>query len=169
MTWRRVVEAWRTADAAALLFSKALADSPFEAFFWETPPLLRGRWHQPFSSVVVDAPSLARSPEDRGRFDGPMAGTAGLVARFDNLGGDAHLVAPTCGPSGACAHLASFLRQAEEGAILALWAGVGQALWEREQDPRPTWVSTSGLGVAWLQIRLARRPKYYTWAPFRGV
>jgi hypothetical protein len=32
---------------------------------------------------------------------------------------------------------------------------------------RPLWLSTSGLGVAWLHVRLDSRPKYYSYAPYR--
>jgi len=32
---------------------------------------------------------------------------------------------------------------------------------------RPLWVSTSGLGVAWLHVRLDARPKYYQYTPYR--
>lgn len=31
----------------------------------------------------------------------------------------------------------------------------------------PIWLSTSGLGVYWLHMRLDRRPKYYTYEPFK--
>jgi len=30
------------------------------------------------------------------------------------------------------------------------------------------WLSTSGLGIAWLHVRLDERPKYYTHAPYRS-
>lgn len=33
--------------------------------------------------------------------------------------------------------------------------------------PVPLWVSTSGLGVSWLHVRLDSRPKYYTYAPYK--
>ena len=48
----------------------------------------------------------------------------------------------------------------------ALWRAVGDALRTR-LGSRPTWVSTSGLGVSWLHVRLDRLPKYYTHAPYR--
>ena len=34
-------------------------------------------------------------------------------------------------------------------------------------DYRTLWLSTSGLGVAWLHLRLDHEPKYYQYAPYR--
>ena len=31
---------------------------------------------------------------------------------------------------------------------------------------KPVWLSTSGMGVAWLHFRLDQRPKYYTYRAF---
>jgi hypothetical protein len=43
---------------------------------------------------------------------------------------------------------------------------VGDAV-ARRLSSAPLWLSTSGLGVAWLHVRLDERPKYYTHAPYR--
>jgi hypothetical protein len=31
----------------------------------------------------------------------------------------------------------------------------------------PVWVSTAGMGVSWLHVRLDNRPKYYGYKPYR--
>jgi hypothetical protein len=31
---------------------------------------------------------------------------------------------------------------------------------------QPIWLSTAGMGVAWLHIRLDERPKYYSHKPY---
>ena len=38
---------------------------------------------------------------------------------------------------------------------------------EARIDSNPLWLSTLGLGVAWVHIRLDRTPKYYQYAPDR--
>lgn len=32
---------------------------------------------------------------------------------------------------------------------------------------RPVWLSTAGMGVSWLHVRLDARPKYYGFAAYR--
>ena len=34
-------------------------------------------------------------------------------------------------------------------------------------DDRPVWLSTAGMGIAWLHIRLDDRPKYYGYREYR--
>lgn len=88
---------------------------------------------------------------------------------FDNLGGDARLVAPCPGTDGAAyQHLAAFVRAAPADAAHALIARVGEEVL-RVRGDAPRWVSTAGDGVAWLHVRLDARPKYYVHAPYRST
>jgi hypothetical protein len=89
------------------------------------------------------------------------------VVTFDNLGGDAMLIAPCPGGERSnYSHLASFVATAPAPQQDALWQAVGRAM-EKRIGARPLWVSTAGLGVAWLHVRLDDRPKYYRHAPYR--
>ena len=67
------------------------------------------------------------------------------------------------------AHLAAFVREAPETQVRAFGAAVGSAMLARmaEVGDKPIWLSTSGLGVAWLHARLYSRPKYYTHGPYK--
>jgi hypothetical protein len=95
------------------------------------------------------------------------------VVSFPNLGGDARLVVPTPQPGTPAptyAHLARFCRQAPVAQLAALWRAVGTevlAWWAG--TTAPLWLSTSGLGVGWLHVRLDSRPKYYSYQPFRAL
>ena len=96
----------------------------------------------------------------------------GPVVVFENLGRDAVLVAPRPGVDGErCAHLVAFLRTAGSSRRQALWQATARAAREQlvTRPTQPLWLSTSGLGVPWLHIRLDVRPKYYTHAPFRAA
>jgi len=118
--------------------------------------------------VLIDAPSL-RSFGCRGADSGTFSkhfrrnGDSTSIA-FHNLGKDARLVAPRpTSDSNYFAHLASFLRESpweEVGSLLSL---VAREYLKRlhSVSPRPVWLSTSGLGVAWLHFRLDSTPKYY--------
>jgi hypothetical protein len=90
------------------------------------------------------------------------------VVTFQNLAGDAILVAP-CPKAEELdiyAHLASFLREAPAEQCDQLWNCVASRMQNRISD-RPVWLSTAGMGVAWLHVRLDDRPKYYGYAPYR--
>ena len=91
-----------------------------------------------------------------------------------NLGGDALLVAPC--PGGpetdldGYSSLASFMRQAPQHQIKAFWLESAKAILNYIETKKPSqkfWVSTSGLGVYWLHLRLDSYPKYYTFNPYK--
>jgi hypothetical protein len=46
-----------------------------------------------------------------------------------------------------------------------LWRATAETLLDRISDT-PTWLSTAGLGVIWLHLRLDSRPKYYSYRPY---
>src|SRR5262245_64944563 len=106
-------------------------------------------------------------PQDPGAFAEHFRPDRSVVT-FDNLGHDAVLVAPCPGEPGSnFSHLASFNGTAAPAQQDALWQAVGEAMDER-LGARPVWLSTAGLGVAWLHVRLDDRPKYYRHAPYAG-
>jgi hypothetical protein len=149
------------------LLTEALAASSMRAFFWECTPWPADRDPR-FEFVLADAPSLARTGPDPSAFAAHIGDTAdGLSVRtFDNLGRDARLVVPC--PGGrpdAYAHLAAFVRHGPTAQVHALWIALGEALSAEARTTR--WVSTSGLGVPWLHLRIDQRPKYYSHAPYR--
>lgn len=171
VTWQAAIDHWQYSPAFRSSLTQALADVPFAAFFWETPAITTVSLLQPWECVAVAAPSLAQTPPDASPFSDYLKRDATrAIATFPNLGGDALLVVPQ--PQGAIeayAHMATFLRKAPAHQIHQLWQILGQTVQRHiaERDGKPFWVSTSGLGVAWLHIRLDDRPKYYTHPPYR--
>ena len=117
----------------------------------------------------MDSPQLAKVRPNPSAFERYFQSTNendGIVT-FENLGKDAVLVAPSPrAPLSAYPHLAAFVRNAPESQKQALWQRVGETL-ERCLSQRPLWLSTSGLGVYWLHVRLDSYPKYYTHRPYR--
>jgi len=147
-----------------------LAAAPYPAFFWETPPITREGLARPFEYVTIAAPGLDCVQADPRSFAAQLraAPKGATVTAFANLSGDARLTAPRpLGPLGCYAHLAAFLRgapAAQQHDLLALTAAkAAEAL-----SGRPLWISTAGLGVFWLHVRLDSRPKYYSHAPYRA-
>jgi hypothetical protein len=162
-----VLRLWQTDAEFRAFFNALLADCPFAAFRWETPPVTAATADRPFEFVLLDSPGLARRP-DRDAFAEHFA-PGGSVVSFANLGGDAILVVPTpLGPDAAYGHLAAFVREAPDAQRHALWEMVGREM-ERRLSAAPVWLSTAGAGVSWLHVRLDDRPKYYGHAEYRGA
>lgn len=166
-SYAQVLRGWAESPEFRAVFIDALRQAPFDAFFWETPPVWRSTTGRPFEFVLEDSPALARRAADPAAFAREFAATHARTAVFQNLGGDAVLVAPCPGTAdNVCAHLAAFARGAPAAQAHDFWRTVGATL-EAYLGDRPIWLSTSGLGVAWLHVRLDARPKYYTHAPYR--
>lgn len=146
-------------------YTEQLQASPFSAFFWEHPPLGRANIESAAHLVLVNAPVLDALRQDDAAFRRYFSGDA--VVSFRNLGGDALLIAPSLADASTnYAHLVAFLRTARESQVQALWQEVARSV-AASLDDEPTWLSTSGLGVAWLHVRLDSSPKYYQHRPFK--
>jgi hypothetical protein len=162
-----VVGLWQHDEAFQAFFLRLLADAPLAAYRWETPPITRATAGRPFEFVLLDAPGLARRP-DADAFAAEFAAAPDdtAVLSFPNLGGDAVLVVPRpAGSPAAYAHLAAFVRGAPLAQRHALWRAVGAAM-AAALGEEPVWLSTAGMGVAWLHVRLDSRPKYYGFRPY---
>lgn len=167
LSFADIAEGWQKPDFADF-FTDMMATSPFEACFWEMPPLTTGALDNAFECVLIDSSSLARVPADPCAFADHFAGEE-EVTTFHNLGGDALLVVPCPGTSqDAYPHLLAFCRHAPGSQQRALWCAVAKALDKRLGD-KPVWLSTSGLGVYWLHIRLDNQPKYYQYQPYTRI
>ena len=167
-TFSEVLRRWQDDTVFRAFFIKLLADAPFSAFRWETPPITAASASRPFEFVLLDSPGLASQP-DPDAFAEHFGGEAGSgdVVSFPNLNNDAILVVPCpLGPVSAYGHLAAFVRKAPDAQKHSLWRLVGE-LMERRLGPRPVWLSTAGAGVSWLHVRLDQRPKYYGHAQYR--
>lgn len=164
-----VLNLWQADESFRCVFMSILRDVPYTAFYWETPAVTRDTLERPFEFVLIDSPSLAGVPPDMHAFSEHFdtgCDDTGIVS-FANLGGDAFLVAPCpVVASDAYAHIGAFTRKAPLHQQHALWQSVGRSV-EEQISEQPLWVSTAGLGVFWLHVRLDSRPKYYSHAPYR--
>jgi hypothetical protein len=170
LTYTDVVQRWQADDSFRSFFIKLLADAPFAAYRWETPPVTKATAENPFEFVLLDYPRLERTADPtafESHFESASEGQE--VVAFDNLKSDAYLVVPCPrGPEGAYAHLGACARTAPASQNHALWQTVGTAMQERICS-EPLWLSTAGMGVAWLHVRLDQRPKYYAYRPYRDA
>lgn len=168
-SFQRVIEGWQLEPAFADFFSRLLAGLPFAAFFWEMPPLLSSSLTEDFHCVFVDSPALDRASPEPEAFEQYFSVATDGIAVFQNLGGDALLLAPVpLNSDSSYAHIATFTRSAPLSQQYALWRQLGHHCQQRLGD-QPLWLSTSGLGVHWLHLRFDRYPKYYTHTPYREL
>ena len=72
-------------------FIALLADSPFTAFHWETPPVTSANTDRDFEFVLLRSAAFDR-PSDPAAFANHFDNTD--VVTFPNLGGDAVMVVP---------------------------------------------------------------------------
>ena len=168
LRYRDVLHLWQVDEAFRSFFISLLTMSKFAGYRWETPPVTAHTVDREFEFVLLDAPELARKPDERAFAEQfKVAAADQSVVTFPNLGNDAVLVVPCpTGLPAAYVHLASFVRLAPSAQVHELWQRVGAAM-EARLTASPTWLSTAGMGVAWLHVRLDARPKYYGYAPYR--
>lgn len=169
LSYRKVINYWRDNLAFRLYFNDILASIPFKAAFWECIPVTRASLDQSFEFVVRKSKKLANvvpTPTPFQRFFTQKA-THTTIVTFLNLGKDAMLVVPCpIQEQDTYTHLLSFVRNAETQQIHALWQSVGDALLNNIST-QPKWLSTSGLGVYWLHVRIDSSPKYYGYLPYK--
>ena len=163
-----VIAAWRDDAAFRELYIRQLADAPHPAYFWEMPPIHRHTIARAYEFVIIRSDALARMTTDTEAFAAKFGGTTNSVAAFRNLGGDALLVAPRMiGDERIYPHLAAFVRGAPEAQRHDLFVLLAHAIDdELQRTAARIWISTSGLGVAWLHVRLDSFPKYYQYRPY---
>jgi hypothetical protein len=168
ISFAEALRRWQSDAEYRSLFIGLLANSPFTAFRWETPPITTATSERPFEFVMLDCPGLARTPDaDAFAEHFHTTGQHDDVIAFPNLGKDAIMVVPCpVGPQLAYGHLAAFVRQGPEQQVHSLWKLVGTTMQGR-LNTNPVWLSTAGAGVSWLHVRLDDRPKYYGFAPYR--
>lgn len=167
LSYSDAIAAWTSDAEFRRWYAELLAGSELPAYRWETPPVTSASADaQPLEFVLLRSDALQRRV-DRQAFASHFRKGEPVVA-FSNLSGDAELVVPApteC--DDAYSHLAGFLRAAPPEQVDALWQATGRAMSRRlAAAERPVWLSTAGMGVAWLHIRLDRRPKYYGHAPY---
>ena len=152
-------------------YTKVLADCTYPAFFWEHPPLSISSFDREAEFVLTESAALRGVQPD----PTPFASHFGHLGRsaqtevvvFPNLGGDAQLVVPCpLGPFEAYADLARFVRLAPRSQVHALWRQASYVV-TRTLGATPQWLSTAGLGVSWLHLRVDTRPKYYRYKPYQ--
>ncbi len=166
LSFREVIDLMQNSLKFRQFFTNILRESPYAGYFWEVKSVTKNQLDEEFEFVLVNAEVFTRLQPDRRNFEQYFKRGQPVVA-FPNLRGDAQLIVPTDIVEEACyTHLATFVRNAPEGQVEQFWKRVGKE-YEALIDNAPRWLSTSGLGVYWLHVRIDTRPKYYQYQPYK--
>ena len=171
LSYEIVINYWLESTEFRNFYFSVLRDSPFDAYFWEHPPVSNLNIKQVYEFVLVPSPQLSKVSADPSSFQEKFNSKQfdENILTFENLGRDAELIVPhPIMEKNIYAHFASFIRNAPENQKHDLFRILANALGKKISN-KPTWVSTSGLGVYWLHIRLDSRPKYYSYEPYRRL
>jgi hypothetical protein len=168
LTSAQVIGLLNSSQVFRRFFNTILVKSAFEAFFWETPAISTLTINNAFEFVLVKSDSLSRTRPNTTPFQKYFADNREVV-HFSNLGGDAYLIVPCRLAAKECyAHLAAFVREAPATQIDTFWQNVGEQC-ARKLTNKPLWLSTAGLGVSWLHLRIDSIPKYYRYSKYKMI
>ena len=53
VTYAEIIKLWQKDNGFRTFFNSLLADSPFEAYFWETPPITKSTVNQQFEELEL--------------------------------------------------------------------------------------------------------------------
>ena len=165
MSYADVISALKSDSDFTIYFNNLLAASKYQAYFWEVKPVSQLTLQQPFEFVLANSNSLAHIKADSSAFDKYLSKQQ-HVASFPNLGGDSMLIAPTSIGATDYGHIAQFVRSAPAEQVAAFWKQVGEEL-NKSIGSSPKWLSTSGLAVYWLHVRIDPTSKYYNYLPYK--
>ena len=161
-----VFQLWQKSKEFQHFYNNVLASSNYRGFFWEIKPINRSWENEIFEFVLVNSSALSRIKADSSPFQEHFQTKEPIIA-FPNLGGDAQLIVPTpISDKNNYPHFAEFVRNAPASQKGKLWEIVSLEYQKRLSD-QPIWLSTSGLGVYWLHLRIDSRPKYYQYSPYK--
>lgn len=167
LSFSKVISLWKNDKVFRTYYNGLLAQSTYEAFYWEVPPMVINRLEDPFEFVLIESEPLKRITANSRPFQEYFRADEKVVC-FWNLGKDAKLVVPCpLTDEGHYAHLANFVRSKQEEQIDAFWQTIGTA-YEQLLGSQVKWLSTAGLGVSWLHLRIDSRPKYYRYTPYKS-
>lgn len=168
LSFQEVIDLLKTSSFFCMFFSDTIKSSPFTGLFWEVKPITKAQLGEDFEFVLVKGVRLTRLKKNKEPFQQYLK-TKEEVVSFKNKSGDATLVVPNdLDPFIDYAHLAAFTKVASASQIKLFWKKIGIEYGEAISDS-PVWLSTAGLGVHWLHVRIDSAPKYYRYDAYKNA
>jgi hypothetical protein len=166
LSFKEVFVLWKESEAFRTFYNTILVDTALLAFFWEHPPITKSTQNEAYEFILTNSPHHLNVKADIQPFQGHFKQNESVIS-FWNLGRDALLIVPcSIVVLDSYAHLSVFVRNAPQKQIDLFWKIVGTKCLEEIKE-QAIWLSTAGLGVFWLHIRLDSYPKYYRYLPYK--
>lgn len=162
----QVFSLWEKSEHFQGFYNNILASSKYPGFFWEIKPTNHNWEKEVFEFVLINSSALPKISANPQPFHEHFK-TAESIVTFANLGGDAQLIVPTpISDQTNYPHFAEFIRTGTAAQKNKLWEVVSLE-YQKRLNVKPQWLSTSGLGVYWLHLRIDSRPKYYHFKEYK--
>ncbi|KAF0483248.1 toll/interleukin-1 receptor domain-containing protein [Gigaspora margarita] len=170
LSYAEFIELLRLGDENFLdTFKKALneATNKLFAYVWECPPIHKEMTNKPFEFVVTKSMALRHIKQDYSSFKEQIIESNNKdVCSFLSLGKDATLIVPIPCHNLDYKNISNFTKNASKEQQIKFWQEVADKLVECLEFGTSKWLSTSGLGVHYLHIRIDSKPKYYVWKEY---
>ncbi|UZR96178.1 DUF6940 family protein [Chondrinema litorale] len=168
LSFKEVINLMATSVDFRNLLTDVLVKCPFKGYYWEVKPITAQLLNTEFEFVAVNSNTLPNIIADKSPFLKYFA-TDKQVVTFPNLRGDAQLVVPIdISDDFHYAHMADFVRNAPPEQVDEMWQLVTKE-YSKLIGESPRWLSTAGLGVSWLHVRIDSTPKYYRFQPYKSL
>ena len=142
-----------------LLKGAVLACNDSSAVFMEWPRITQHTITAPFRCALTGTNELAGVKPNPKAFN---IDSEHEVVITPNLSGDAMLVIPSLQAKRDYSHLRAFLENCTDQRLIEIyWKNTANQIRQAVKRTGYTWVSTHGLGIPWLHIRISTVPKYY--------
>lgn len=169
LSFKEVFDLWQISEDFVLFYVEQMKQFNFKAIYWEHPAVTLDYLDMEYECIVLKSKTLEDKLIDEKAFENYIH-TDELVTNFMNLGKNARLVVPTKQTDTPIYnHLCKFLNQGNEEQIIALFQSIGKCILEEVEQGKTIWLSTAGLGVIWLHVRMDTVPKYYKTKAFRNA
>jgi len=164
MKWSEVIKNWKNGEY--LKYPKKLKNS----FYWETTPVFADKDAICKQKFIPDKRLNKLKPNYRPFAKHIKSSNNKYVVSFPNLSGDATLVIPMPRSDGrSYATLKDFMDNATVVQQTAFWKRVAQQIEKMLETNKKLWISTHGLGVHYLHVRISKVPKYYLTKSFASI
>lgn len=150
MKWKDVLKNWKNGVYPKFSNGK-------KPFIWRTSPYYTNSL---YSGEIIYEPKLDVEPNYK-PFSSKFKKKYKYVVSFPNLSGDTILVVPIPKRNKNFSSLYIFNKNASNTQKKIFWKKVAEIAIKEQKKHGKVWISTHGLGVAWLHVRISTSPKYY--------
>lgn len=153
MKWSEVLSQWESGNYPKIPKN---IKSPF---FWRTS-VLKSKKDLVYKEEFLEDEKLLHKKQDLKTFEEKFKKEKYAVS-FPNLSGDTILVVPVPRKGKRFTNMFYFMTNASEIQKKELWKKVAEQAKEFLKTNENIWISTHGLGVNYLHVRICNNPKYY--------